>query len=60
MATKFGCLFLFVLQIIPFSLCSNEISQDKFTSRCDEICGIDKDTQIEVNINFLINLCEIF
>lgn len=52
MATKFGCLFIFViiLQLLPFSLCGNDILQDKFTSRCDEICGIAKDASLKVNI----------
>lgn len=56
MATKFGCLFIFViiLQLLPFSLCGNDSLQDKFTSRCDEICGIAKDTTLEVNIWFIL------
>lgn len=48
MATKFGCL-LFILQILPFSLCTNGILQEKFKSRCDEICEIDKVSQVEVS-----------
>lgn len=57
MAKKFGCLFIFlnILQMLRFTSCENDDLQQKFTTKCEDLC--ENTVEMKTEVNF-VNNCQ--